>query len=261
MKANKSTFLILILSGALLLGCKRKRETQTPPLELPVAEATTSDIPIWMDFVGQTYGKSDITIQARVSGFLRGIYFREGTFVHKGDLLYVIEPAPYAAQTAQRQASVSQAEAELTNARQNYERVKPLATINAASKSDLDAAVSRLSAAQAALKAAQAALKYTEIEQSYTQVLSPVNGIIGQTKARTGDYVGPGSQYAVLNTVSQVDTIRVVFFIPEDTYFDLIRRGRADFSEIMLTISDNIAYPHRGTSILSDGPSSRAPDR
>ena len=73
MKANKSTFLILILSGALLLGCKRKRETQTPPLELPVAEATTSDIPIWMDFVGQTYGKSDITIQARVSGFLRGI--------------------------------------------------------------------------------------------------------------------------------------------------------------------------------------------
>ena len=245
-KANKSTFLILILSGALLLGCKRKRETQTPPLELPVAEATTSDIPIWMDFVGQTYGKSDITIQARVSGFLRGIYFREGTFVHKGDLLYVIEPAPYAAQTAQRQASVSQAEAELTNARQNYERVKPLATINAASKSDLDAAVSRLSAAQAALKAAQAALKYTEIEQSYTQVLSPVNGIIGQTKARTGDYVGPGSQYAVLNTVSQVDTIRVVFFIPEDTYFDLIRRGRADFSEIMLTISDNIAYPHRG---------------
>ena len=141
MKANKSTFLILILSGALLLGCKRKRETQTPPLELPVAEATTSDIPVWMDFVGQTYGKSDITIQARVSGFLRGIYFREGTFVHKGDLLYVIEPAPYAAQTAQRQASVSQAEAELTNARQNYERVKPLATINAASKSDLDAAV------------------------------------------------------------------------------------------------------------------------
>ena len=124
--------------------------------------------------------------------------------------------------------------------------MKPLATINAASKSDLDAAVSRLSAAQAALKAAQAALKYTEIEQSYTQVLSPVNGIIGQTKARTGDYVGPGSQYAVLNTVSQVDTIRVVFFIPEDTYFDLIRRGRADFSEIMLTISDNIAYPHRG---------------
>ena len=78
------------------------------------------------------------------------------------------------------------------------------------------------------------------------QEFDDLKKIIGQTKARTGDYVGPGSQYAVLNTVSQVDTIRVVFFIPEDTYFDLIRRGRADFSEIMLTISDNIAYPHRG---------------
>ena len=72
-----------------------------------------------MSFVGQTYGKADITIPARVNGFLRGIFFREGSFVRRGDLLYVIEPAPYAAQTAQSEAAVVRAEAELLDAQQN----------------------------------------------------------------------------------------------------------------------------------------------
>lgn len=246
MKTESIPILTIALLGVLLAGCGKKKTMEAPPLRLPVAEVSTGDVPVSMSFVGQTYGKADITIPARVNGFLRGIFFREGSFVRRGDLLYVIEPAPYAAQTAQSEAAVVRAEAELLDAQQNYDRVKPLAEVNAASRSDLDAATAQLSAAKASLAAAKAQLDYTKIEQSYTRVLSPVNGIIGRTLARVGDYVGEGSQYSTLNTVSQVDTIRVIVYIPEQAYLDMLRRNATGFGEISLTVSDNYAYPQKG---------------
>ena len=209
-----------------------------------VAEVIAGDVPVTMSFVGQTYGRNDITIQARVSGFLRSIHFKEGSFVRKGELLYVIEPQPYEAQTARSTAAVRQAEAEMIAARQNYDRVKPLAETSAASKSDLDQAVARLSAARASLNAAQASLDYTRIEQGYTRISSPLNGIIGRTLARVGDYVGEGSQYTVLNTVSH--SIRVLFYIPEQTYYDMLSRDRTRMYDISLRIAGNVVYPQKG---------------
>lgn len=247
MRTEKYTLLMVaVLSGIVLSGCKRHKTMQAPPLQLPVAEVIQEDVPQWMSFVGQTYGKSDIPIPARVNGFLRSIHFKEGSFIHRGDLLYVIEPEPYAAQTAQQEATVNQAHAQLIDAQQNYDRIKPLAAVNAASQSDLDAATAQLNSAKAALAAAQAALQYTQIEQSYTRIIAPINGIIGLTEARIGDYVGPGSTCDILNTISQVDTIRVVFYIPENTYYQLHQQHKAKFDAVDLTLSDDAVYPQKG---------------
>jgi len=246
MKNVRTIFLFPIISAVMIWGCRQEKSVSSPPLRLPVAEVIAGDVPVTMSFVGQTYGRNDITIQARVSGFLRSIHFKEGSFVRKGELLYVIEPQPYEAQTARSTAAVRQAEAEMIAARQNYDRVKPLAETSAASKSDLDQAVARLSAARASLNAAQASLDYTRIEQGYTRISSPLNGIIGRTLARVGDYVGEGSQYTVLNTVSQVDSIRVLFYIPEQTYYDMLSRDRARLYDITLRIAGNVIYPQKG---------------
>lgn len=246
MKNVRTIFLFPIISAVMIWGCRQEKSVSSPPLRLPVAEVIAGDVPVTMSFVGQTYGRNDISIQARVSGFLRSIHFKEGSFVRKGELLYVIEPQPYEAQTARSTAAVRQAEAEMIAARQNYDRVKPLAETSAASKSDLDQAVARLSAARASLNAAQASLDYTRIEQGYTRISSPLNGIIGRTLARVGDYVGEGSQYTVLNTVSQVDSIRVLFYIPEQTYYDMLSRDRTRMYDITLRIAGNVVYPQKG---------------
>ena len=235
MKNVRTIFLFPIISAVMIWGCRQEKSVSSPPLRLPVAEVIAGDVPVTMSFVGQTYGRNDITIQARVSGFLRSIHFKEGSFVRKGELLY-----------ARSTAAVRQAEAEMIAARQNYDRVKPLAETSAASKSDLDQAVARLSAARASLNAAQASLDYTRIEQGYTRISSPLNGIIGRTLARVGDYVGEGSQYTVLNTVSQVDSIRVLFYIPEQTYYDMLSRDRTRMYDITLRIAGNVVYPQKG---------------
>lgn len=158
--------------------------------------------------------RSTVTVTSQSNprdGYLRSIHFREGSFVKKGTLLYTIETAPYAAQTAQSEASVSRAEAQLADARQTYERTKAMAAINAASRSDLDNATAQLLAAQASLRAAKAALISARIEQGYTRITSPVDGIIGRTLAQVGDFVGLNSKYNSLNTVSQVDSVKVLF--------------------------------------------------
>ena len=191
------------------------------------------DVPVRKSFVGQINGYRDITIQPRADGYLRSIHFREGSFVKKGTLLYTIETAPYAAQTAQSEASVSRAEAQLADARQTYERTKAMAAINAASRSDLDNATAQLLAAQASLRAAKAALT------------SPVDGIIGRTLAQVGDFVGLNSKYNSLNTVSQVDSVKVLFFIPEQTYAVLMQQG-GQLYDLTLSLSDNSVYPERG---------------
>lgn len=204
--------LITALGGTLFYGCRSSQKPAAGPVRLPVAEVAVQDVPVRKSFVGQINGYRDITIQPRADGYLRSIHFREGSFVKKGTLLYTIETAPYAAQTAQSEASVSRAEAQLADARQTYERTKAMAAINAASRSDLDNATAQLLAAQASLRAAKAALTSARIEQGYTRITSPVDGIIGRTLAQVGDFVGLNSKYNSLNTISQVDSVKVLFF-------------------------------------------------
>lgn len=227
-------------------ACKKKTNTQgTESPSIPVVEVVQSDVPISKTFVGQTYGSSDITIQARVNGFLKGIYFKEGAPVRKGQLLYVIEPAPLAAQSAEAYAALANAQTALVQAQSNYDRVKPLADMNAVSRSELDAAVAQLGSAKASVKSAEASLDLADIQLGYTRITSPINGVIGKTNARVGDYVGLESQIPVLNTVSQIDSVLVRFYVPDGVYL-MAGGDRMTMTDITLFLPDGTPYPDKG---------------
>ncbi len=212
----------------LAVACGEKQAPpQLPPPELPVFEIREDTFPVYQEFVGQTYGASDIEIRARVEGFLDAIHFEEGTRVRKGDLLYSIDPQPYQANVARAQSQVAEAQTILVQAESDLARIEPLAEINAVSQADLDAARARQGAAQASLDAAQAQLRLANIELGYTKIYSPITGIIGKTEARVGDFVGRGFNAVVLNTVSQLDPILVRFAIPEAEFIRLSRFYRA----------------------------------
>ncbi|MEA3460270.1 MAG: biotin/lipoyl-binding protein, partial [Bacteroidota bacterium] len=78
----------------LVSGCKEKSAGVLPPPSVQVVQVIQQEIPVIEEFVGQTYGLFDISIQARVDGFLEGIHFEEGRRVRKGQLLYSIDPQP-----------------------------------------------------------------------------------------------------------------------------------------------------------------------
>ena len=213
-----SIFLILVVNS-----CKEKVKEVQPPPEIKVVKVIQKDTPIYKEFVGQMYGLKDIPIRARVEGFLEGIYFDEGMGVYKGKLLYSIDPEPFLADVAAQQSKLAEAKTMLVNAENELARYKPLAEINAVSQSDLDAAQASRDAAVAGVDAAKANLELAEIRLGYANIYSPIQGVIGKTEAREGEFVGKDPNPVILNTVSRIDTMRVQFFLTEAEYLGLIK--------------------------------------
>ena len=247
----------VMLALLLTTACNKNKEAkQAPPPSITVVEVIQKDVPIFEYFVGQVYGQEDININARVEGFLTGIYFIEGRRVEKGKLLYTIDSEPFKAAVASEKSKVAEAQTMLVNAESEYARYKPLAETEAVSQSDVDYAKARRDASLAGLEAAKASLRMSEINLSYTQVHSPITGFIGKTQARVGEFVGRSPNPVILNTVSKVQSVRVQFFLTETQYLILAREVRARENiekrptdakvDVTLILSDGSTHPHNG---------------
>jgi len=225
--------LLLVIS---LAACKDQEQTaQMQPPEIPVFKVQQQDVPIYNELAGQIYGQKDIPIRARVDGLIEKISFEEGSRVKKGQLLYSIDPDPYMAEVASRESLLAEAQTMMVNAKNELERYIPLAEMNAVSQSDLDAAQASYDAAVANVDAARANLKQARIRLGYCSITAPIDGLIGATQAREGEYVGRNPNPVILNTLSRVDTVRVQFSISERKYLELARAYRAGRSDEEVT--------------------------
>lgn len=221
-----SGFLFLLLSA-----CETKEAAEAPPPTIQVVEVVSQDVQLEKDFIGQVYGKVDIPIRARVEGYLEGVHFEEGRPVKKGQLLYTIDAQPFQASVAAAQSKLAEAEIELVRAQNDLNRIEPLAQNNAVSQRDLDAAVATQGAAKTAVEAAKANLRIENIRLSYTRIKSPINGLIGKTDARIGEFVGREPNPVILNTVSRIDSLRVEFFLTETDYLSIFREYQNNAQE------------------------------
>ncbi|TLX73266.1 efflux RND transporter periplasmic adaptor subunit [Labilibacter sediminis] len=249
----------LLGSLAILLtlnSCSGNKQRQAMPLEIPVVEVKTENFPLIQDFVGQTYGYFDISIRARVEGYLEGVHFQEGGRVKKGQLLYTIDSAPFDAKVAEALSRVAEAKTRLVQAQGDYARIKPLAESKAVSMSDLDAATASLGAAEAGVEAAEAQLKFANIEKGYCKIYSPISGLIGRTEAKTSEFVGRDPNPVVLNAVSRIDTILVQFTVSEMKYLEFVKYAKTTGriykgeggrrSDIKLLFADDSEHPYQG---------------
>ncbi|MEJ2137999.1 MAG: efflux RND transporter periplasmic adaptor subunit [Gammaproteobacteria bacterium] len=244
--------------AALLAGCDwlEGDAPAMPPMAVQVVKAKRTDVPLFFEMVGGTLGNQDVPIRARVEGFLESRDFEEGTFVKKGDLLYTIDPQPFKAKLVAAQSELAAAQTRLAKAQSDLARIKPLAEMNAVSQQDLDSAVAQEAASRAAVEAAEAGVELAEIELSYTRIQAPIDGLIGLTKAKPGEFVGREPNPVVLNTLSDIDPIRVRFSISEREYLTLARgvlqeggrevRANRDGNPLQLILADGTEYKHVG---------------
>lgn len=261
MRFYQPTKAVLLLIGVLLMfsSCKEQNGTNTSPPDVSVVNVIQKDVPIYKEFVGQVYGLLDIPIRARVEGFLETLQFNEGRKVKKGQVLYTIDSQPFLAEVAAQKSKVAEAKTYLVNAQNELARYQPLAEINAVSKSDLDAATATRDAAIASLDAANANLKIANINLGYCTIKSPINGLIGRTEARVGEFVGKEPNPVILNMVSEIEKARVQFFITESEYLTLVKgiqlenpgedpsNAKARQSDnIELLLADGTVYKHKG---------------
>jgi membrane fusion protein (multidrug efflux system) len=257
-KSSGAVSAATVLAIACLVACKKEQAPQAAPLEVPVVQVIQRDQPITADRVGQIYGAEDIEIRARVAGFLQGIHFQEGTQVRKGQLLYTIDPQEQLQSVARARGDLASAKTRLVKAESDVKRYRPLAEMKAVSQADLDAAVAEEGAAQGQVEANEAYLRSMEITLSYTKINSPIDGLIGMTQAKVGDYVGQFPNPIVLDTVSNIEEVLARFSVTERDYLEMMRKiGPPDtrktrFDDVELILADGSLYGHRGAIDFAD---------
>jgi membrane fusion protein (multidrug efflux system) len=194
-----------------------------------VAPVILQDVNAPEEYVGHVEAIQTVDLQARVQGFLEQVKFKEGSFVRAGDLLYVIEQAPYQANVKADRARVEQLQAILTKARQYLERVRTVRS-GGVSATDIDNAVAAELQAKAQLEEARATLERSELNLGYTTIRAPISGRIGRTAHTAGNLVGPAS--VPLARIVQIDPIRVVYSISEN-----------DIATIQMALKDTAQPP------------------
>jgi membrane fusion protein (multidrug efflux system) len=191
--------------------------------------------------------------------------FEEGTFVKKGDLLYTIDAQPFQAKVVEAQSQLAAAQTTHAKSQSDLERIRPLAEMKAVSEQDLDGAVAQEAAARAGVQAAEAGVDLAEIELSYTRIIAPINGLIGLTKAKPGEFVGRDPNPVVLNTLSDIDPIRVRFSISEREYLIVARTylqthtrddresgaRRERRNDLVLILADGSEHREKGTVVAA----------
>jgi membrane fusion protein (multidrug efflux system) len=246
--------LIVALSGLVataMAGCKKETPAGAPP-EVYVADVVQKDVPVSMELVGQTRGSQDVEIRARVEGYLDKVAFTEGTYVHKGQLLYQIDPLPLKAALASAKANLATAQARLEKTNTDVSRLTPLAEEQAVSQQELDNALAARDAARAQVDAQKAAVDKATLDLGYTRITSPIDGLVGTTEVKAGNLVGRGES-TLLTTVSQIDPILFRAGISEAEYLRIAKRiaggggqARERKAEVELILADGTVLPDKG---------------
>ena len=274
MKAPSSLLLATLLALIGISSCQQKAAPPPPPPpEVGISTVTTQDVTTYGDWVGSLDGFVNAQIQPEVAGYLVRQNYREGSYVHKGEILFEIDPRTFQAmlaqakgQLAQAQGQLAQAEAAASLAQINLNRDTPLVQAHAVAQSQLDNDAQTLkqqaasvATGKASIAAAEAAVESAQLNLGFTKVHSLVDGIAGTATIQIGNYV---SQQSVLTTVSQVNPIKAYFPISEQEYLKVSQRIKPGASgdwlknrnavPLQLTLSDGSVYDHPGHIVFAD---------
>ena len=254
-----SLLLIALVSVIVVIMLKEDVPVQDVPT-VEVQKVTVSDVNIYGEFVGRIRAQQFVEVHARVEGFLESMQFAEGSYIRKGQTLFIIDPTRYKAIVEKAKAMLSKAEAAEEKARRDLERIRPLYEQNAASRLDLDNAEAAYETSKAEVGVRQAELTEAELTLSYTTVTSPISGYISERNADVGTLVGPGGK-SLLATMVNSDTVRVDFSMTALDYLNSRNRdvniGSGSNSHkwkqyVTVTLADGTQYPYQGVVDFAD---------
>jgi membrane fusion protein (multidrug efflux system) len=231
-----------------------------PPAEVGVVTATPRAVPLTTELPGRLEASRVAQVRARAAGILLKREFREGSDLKAGQLLFRIDPAPYAATLASAQATLQRARANLTQAAAQAERFKPLADANAISQQEFINAVAARQQAEADVAAAKAAVQTAQINLGYASVTAPIGGRIGRALVTEGALVGQGEATHVA-TIQQIDpmylnctqsTTEVLRLRRALDSGRLAAAGGPGAARVRVVLDDGSVYPLPGTLLFSD---------
>ncbi len=240
---------------ALLAACKKENAyVPPPPAAVGVMHPIARTIAPYIESTGTVVAYNQVTVQARVQGFVQQIAYKDGDHVKAGQLLFLIEPAPYEAQLQQAQGNLAAAQAQYTyNAAQYRRQLSLNRSGDFASQSAVDQALAAQDSTGANILTDKAAIANASINLGYTRVTAPFDGIATNHLVSLGQLVGVAGPTALANVV-QLDPVYVTFTAPDQQaqqfHLALAKKGLTVVSPnaiaVKVGLTSQNGYPYEG---------------
>jgi RND family efflux transporter MFP subunit len=258
----------LALSGCAGDAAAQHAATPPPAPQVTVARVISKTVTDSETFSGRFDAVNHVDIRPRVSGYISSVNFVDGSVVHKGQVLFVIDPRPYEAEYQRAEADLDQARAQAALARSEKIRAVNLYAAHAISKDEYDTRTANARQSEANVEAAKAAVDAAALNVTFTRVTAPITGRVSRAIVTQGNLVTNGQ--TLLTTVVSLDPIYVEFNADEQAYLTFEKyagngndgrkdaptstRTRADGlgNAVYVGLADENGYPHQGHLVFMD---------
>jgi len=244
---------IVLATGAALAlaGCQKKPAPPPPPTVI-VSKPLAQKLVDWDDYVGRFVAINSVDVRPRVSGYLTAIPFKDGQIVHKGQVLFEIDPRPYQAALTQAQGQEAHAAAALSNAQVELTRATKLLADHAIAEQEYETRLATQQQANADLIAAKGQVQTAALNVTFTKVLAPITGRISDRRVTVGNLVSQDT--TVLTNITDLDPIYFTFDAPESQYLKYeeehlkgVRPSSRDFANpVEIRLQDQANYNVHG---------------
>jgi multidrug efflux system membrane fusion protein len=251
-----------LVLGVVLLALAAHACTQSsaqpgppPAPRVTVAEVVSRDVTEVDEFRGRLEAVNTVSVRPRVSGFVSGVRFSEGSIVRKGALLYQIDPRPFQAEVDRLAAELARAKVTVQRSAAELRRAERLSSEQAMSQEEHERRVAAAEESKAQVSAVEAALRAAQLNLEFTRVTAPIGGRVGRAIVTEGNLVSTGPPEAtLLTTIVSLDPIYATFDADEQVflrYVDLARQGRRQNARtpglaIRMALASDSDYPHDG---------------
>jgi membrane fusion protein, multidrug efflux system len=251
---NRFELGMMLLICSAIFSCKQKQPP--PPAAVPVnlMTVTTRKVLYYDKYPSTTVALSQVNLNAQVTGYITGIYFTEGTHVHKGEKLYSIDERLYRASVDQAKANLRVDSGNLLQTQQDADRYLYLKKYNAIAAQVVEHALTITKNARDSVRAGEQQVKTAETNLSFATIYAPFDGTIGISQVRLGNLVTPGT--TILNTISTDDPIGVDFLVNEAqlAHFQDLQKNKQPTIDSLFTIilPNQAIYPYPGKISVID---------
>jgi multidrug efflux system membrane fusion protein len=216
MKSLPVRLLAVTLMVPVLYGCSARKEPPKarPPVPVMVSKAVQKDVPVQVRAIGNVEPYATVAIKAQVNGQITRVHFREGDDVKKGDILFTVDPLPFASALKQAEAVLARDQAQARYAQEQVKRYGSLVKDGIVTQDQYDQVRANAEAYEAAIAADRAAAENARIQLGWCTIRSPIAGRTGNLMVQAGNLV-KANDNPVLVTINQISPIFATFTVPE----------------------------------------------
>ncbi|MBK6780584.1 MAG: efflux RND transporter periplasmic adaptor subunit [Gemmatimonadetes bacterium] len=207
------------------------------------------DVPVVLPATGTVEPIQTAAVAAQVDGIVERLAFQEGDEVRQGEVLFRIDPRPYAAELAQQEAVLARDLVQLANALRDQQRMEDLAGKEYVTQQQVDQARSTAAALAATVRADSAQVARARLDLDRASVRAPITGLAGAVLVRAGNLVRAGTGQPLV-LINQMSPILVRFGVPASE-LPGIRRAGAGLRVTAAPVGDS-GPPQQGTLTFVD---------